>query len=389
MFCAETLEKIQKICKVPAIYRNNFQMAFLQSCTKEIKLFKDLATKYGESAHLSCCQHILYEFTPKDDYAFKYGDVGTKFYILLKGAVTIYIPAAESGRIVYKEIMTFSPGSSFGELALEGSKTRSASALCKTDSHFLILLQKDYLKFMQRIVSDKKNEMINFIHSLPAFQKLNKLAISKMVYNIKEVSFTKGQVIFNENDPAKEIFIIKDGECKLSKIISTPSSSSGIRKIVYKRVFTAKRVGKGSMVAEDDIMSRQSHSYSCICSSEIVNLYVIPAEDFFFRVTAEQPLKYMKKISKEKKNFLDGWSSCRSTLNTMFGSKTEVKIPLKKRNFSNIDNIQKLKNAMVEKKKEESCESSLKATPISGPRIGHKKYSSMNNLLILASSNNR
>jgi CRP-like cAMP-binding protein len=359
MFTEADLNKIQKICRISPDYRKPHQLEYLLSCVRNIKLFKDLQQKHGDSSLLSCCQHLHHEFISANEPVFRYGDVGTKFYIVLTGAVIIYIPTADSGRIVYKEIMTFTSGSSFGELALENSKPRSASAVCKADSHFLVLLQKDYLKFMQRLVIDKKNEMISFLHSLPAFSKMNKLAISKLTYNIKEIACTKGQSIFSEGDPANEIFIVKDGECKLTKVISKPSSSIGIRKVITKRIYTAKRVGRGSMIAEDDIFNKQSHSYSCICSSDIAFLYVIPSEDFFIRITSEQPLKFMKKVSKEKKSFLEGWSSYRSNLDLIFGKSVEVKERVKKKKLPEIDNIQKLKKALLDRLNEKNNESEL------------------------------
>src|SRR5574343_354274 len=105
MYDNENLKKIQKICKIPPDYRKQTQLEFLLSCAKSMKLFKDLSQKHVESALISCCQHLQYEFIPSGEYVFRYGDIGTKFYIVLSGSVVIYIPTADSGRIVYKEIM--------------------------------------------------------------------------------------------------------------------------------------------------------------------------------------------------------------------------------------------------------------------------------------------
>ena len=163
MLTLDAISKIQSICKTSPGYRQLSDLAYLISVTKEIKLFKDLSQKQGENAHTSCCQYLLYDFIPANQYVFRYGDSGTKFFILLSGAVTIEIPVNDSGQITFTEIMTFTPGSSFGELALESSKPRSASALCKSDSHFLVLLKKDYSTLIQRLVIEKKNEMVYFL----------------------------------------------------------------------------------------------------------------------------------------------------------------------------------------------------------------------------------
>jgi CRP-like cAMP-binding protein len=356
MVSNETLAKVQIICKGSSCgYRQSSDLLFLISATREIKLFKDLSLKQGEPAHASCCQYLVYEFIPAGQYVFKYGEIGSKFYILISGTVGIEIPVSDSGQITFTEIMVFHSGSSFGELALETSRPRSASAICKSDSHFLVLLKKDYCHLMQKLVTEKKNEMIYFLQSLPAFQKLNKLAISKLTYNIREMNYFKGQTVFNEGDPAKEIFIIHDGECKLSKGILKPGTSSGIRKVNLKRMHTAKRIGKGSMIGEDDVFNKNPHSYSCICSSDTLSLYVIPAVDFFVRITAEQPLKYLKSVSKAKKKFLDNWSSFRNSLDNLLERNPSFK-PYKKEKsciniFEKFSNIDKLNHAVTERKK--------------------------------------
>ena len=355
MVSMDSIAKLQNICKLSSAgYRQSSDLLYLISATKNIKLFKDLTTKQGEPAHASCCQYLIYEFIPRGEYVFRYGEIGSKFYILISGSVGIEVPVTDSGQITFTEIMIFHSGSAFGELALETSRPRSASAICKEDSHFLVLMKKDYSNLMQKLVTDKKNEMIYFLQSLPAFQKLNKLAISKLTYNIREINFVKGQIVFDEGEPAKEIYIIHDGECKLSKGIVKPSTSSGIRKVNCRRMHTAKRIGKGSMIGEDDVFNKNPHSYACVCSSDYLSLYVIPAVDFFARITAEQPLKYLKSVSKEKKKFLENWCSFRNSLDKILvrgKNFTEKEAEVKINIFEKFSNIEKLNSAVTERKK--------------------------------------
>jgi CRP-like cAMP-binding protein len=35
---------------------------------------------------------LKYEYKKRGDFVFKYGDVGDKFYVILKGSVTVRIP---------------------------------------------------------------------------------------------------------------------------------------------------------------------------------------------------------------------------------------------------------------------------------------------------------
>ena len=394
MITPESISKIQSICKISPGYRQSLDLAYLVSATKQIKLFKDLNILQGENAHILCCQYLLYDFIPANQYVFRYGDPGTKFFILLSGAVSIEIPINDSGQISFTHIMTFTSGGSFGELALETSKPRSASALCKSDSHFLVLLKKDYSALIQRLVTEKRNEMVYFLQSLPPFQRLNKLSISKLTYNIKEISLRKGHYLFNEGDLAKEIFIIREGECKLCKNIQKPGNSSCIRKVQYTRMHTAKRIAKGSLISEDDVFNKVPHSYSCVCCSDNALVYSIPSADFFIRITAEQPLKYLKKVSKEKKKFFEEWTVNRKTLDKVF-VRVEEKVRSKKKakiGVFRFNNIEKLNNAVTERKKLLSRNSPV-VSQVSGQGLwghlvveegqaGHKKTMSTGNLLI-------
>jgi CRP/FNR family transcriptional regulator, cyclic AMP receptor protein len=77
---------------------------------------------------------------------FNYGEVGSIMYILVSGAVNIYIPGEASRRISLKDI---SRGEYFGELALFDNQPRSASALATTDIEVLEITQATLLYYIE------------------------------------------------------------------------------------------------------------------------------------------------------------------------------------------------------------------------------------------------
>ena len=141
-------------------------------------------------------QGLTFEEMKQDDYVFRFGTLGDKFYIILKGSVRILIPvkdktqkeqnptkrksifeqteikkkltrrvsriiddANEDGRRVQithneegaeevemREIGIIKEGSAFGELALIGNKPRAASIQCVEDSYFAVLNKTEYNK---------------------------------------------------------------------------------------------------------------------------------------------------------------------------------------------------------------------------------------------------
>lgn len=341
---------IQESCKHPCGQRSLNSLISLINFTKGIPLFKDLIEKQGKNTHVAICQYLLFESFGPQQYIFKHGDIGNKFYILISGTVSIEIPINDSGRTTYKEVMTFTSGGSFGELALESSKPRSASALSKTSTNLLVLLQKDYHRLIQRFVTEKKNEMVIFLQSLPAFSKVNKLALSKLTYNIVENSYRKAQFLFREGDSSKNIFIIRNGEFKVRKSILKPDSAYGIKKIKRTELHTAKVLGEGAMVGEEDTLNKRPHSYSCICNSETAKVYSVSVADFLMRITAEQPLQYLRSNLQEKIKFLDSWKNMRSSLDNMFYNEPFVERKKIKKN-SDGQSVAKLNRIMSERKK--------------------------------------
>jgi CRP/FNR family transcriptional regulator, cyclic AMP receptor protein len=77
---------------------------------------------------------------------FNYGEIGSIMYIVVSGAVNIYLPGEASRRISLKDIAR---GEYFGELALFDNQPRSASALATTDIEVLELTQATLLYYIE------------------------------------------------------------------------------------------------------------------------------------------------------------------------------------------------------------------------------------------------
>lgn len=77
---------------------------------------------------------------------FNYGEIGSIMYIVVSGAVNIYLPGEASRRISLKDI---SRGEYFGELALFDNQSRSASALATTNIEVLEITQATLLYYIE------------------------------------------------------------------------------------------------------------------------------------------------------------------------------------------------------------------------------------------------
>ena len=86
---------------------------------------------------------------------FKVGDIGTLFYIILRGSVGINIrlPNLEDpNQFDLKEVNQLRAGASFGELALlNDNAKRTATIIAKEDCDFAVMDKNSYVTILGRI----------------------------------------------------------------------------------------------------------------------------------------------------------------------------------------------------------------------------------------------
>jgi cAMP-binding proteins - catabolite gene activator and regulatory subunit of cAMP-dependent protein kinases len=213
------ITKVKQICNKKPKERSHSDLLELEDLTKNTKVFKNLIETNGDYAHRLCCQHLVYEYCAENNYLFKQGDPGTRFYIIISGNVGVEIPMKDehSGEIKTIEVVSFTKGACFGELALESSKPRAASIKCKSDSHFVALEKVDYNRMIAKMVRDKRDFIVNFFSSLPIFSNMTKGSLAKLTYNFREKDYIKNQVVYKEGDFAVDAFIIVEGEFLFTK----------------------------------------------------------------------------------------------------------------------------------------------------------------------------
>ena len=86
--------EISSILSIPPSQRKTIHIENLLNLTKNIQFFQKLTTEQESSEiHKQCCQHMLLETYEQNSIIFHFGDKGEKFYIILKGSVSVKIPS--------------------------------------------------------------------------------------------------------------------------------------------------------------------------------------------------------------------------------------------------------------------------------------------------------
>lgn len=265
-----TPEDVKLICTKTARLRSPVEIQCLAELTSNLKVFKSLNDSQGPYSHIICCRYLKYEFCDKNKYLFKFGDTGTRFYIIISGKVGVEVPMKNNkGETQMVEVIVLNNGAAFGELALESSKPRAASIKCKVPSHFMYLEKSDFNRLISRLIADKRNDLVNFIQALPLFSDLTKGNLTKLSYIFKEKQYSKGQIVYNELDVSEEIFFVREGEFEFFRNISVKQARnpSGIKKNFLAKTKKVANLGIGEMFGELEVFESILRKDTCKCVS--------------------------------------------------------------------------------------------------------------------------
>lgn len=263
----QIIQKVISICNKKSNERLQSEINTLVDLTKTCRIFKSLIEENGKASHIQCCKYLQYQFGQQGEYVFRYGEKGTKFYIIISGSVAVEIPKKSArGEMTFVEAITLNSGASFGDLALESSKPRAASIKCKQDSHFIYLEKQDYVALISKLVQDKRDSSVNFLQSLPMFAQCTKGTLTKLTYAFKEKNYNKGQIVYNEGEKADDVYLVKRGEFEFFKTIEKRRKKDEGICIGFKVKFKLCKIanyGIGEIFGEEDAIRGMNRANTC------------------------------------------------------------------------------------------------------------------------------
>lgn len=211
---------------------------------------------------------------------FNEGERGSKFYIVMSGAVSFYISATKSEGSAKPsplfKVGDAKAGAAFGELALLHDKPRAATIECDEDCIFGVIDKEDYTRIIARYTQRALTMKLNFLSSLPYFSDWRIHNLAKLTYYFKEVPAAMHKVIFRENDPVDFVYIIVEGEFRLLQTIKQVDDGP-----LQKKKFTKMHIatlGAGELVGITEVLEKRPRRHSCVCASSKGKLIKISAD---------------------------------------------------------------------------------------------------------------
>ena len=120
-------ETLIQILKLPIKKRTDADICITTTLLDSVKFFKDNKLSFKDLQFIS--RVMTYSYFEKGESIIEYNSYGDKFYIILKGCVSVLIPIKVEDRdgtihTIFKIVAKLEEGKSFGELALINNTRR-------------------------------------------------------------------------------------------------------------------------------------------------------------------------------------------------------------------------------------------------------------------------
>jgi HlyB family type I secretion system ABC transporter len=165
----------------------------------------------------SLFQPAQFEF---GDYIIRQGDPADAFFVLVSGRARV-VKTSEGGQELSLNILR--AGAEFGEGALLSGGVRNASVRCSAAVEVLRLDKSDFERLAAEFpefrtgleLTARWRALHGFLYEFSNFGRLPSAALQKLVENLQPRSFSSGQSILRQGDPAGPMYIVQKGRVRI------------------------------------------------------------------------------------------------------------------------------------------------------------------------------
>ena len=143
-------KRISEILAIPTQLRGDLLSLELADLTYAVSFLSKLREKHSDELHKQCCKYMTLEMFSKNQYIYEIGDPGNKYYILLKGKVSLakYITAEN----IDSDESIDSEGDEYSDTSPKNIRSRTRKIDIKPEV---------FLEFSQEIKERKQPELIS------------------------------------------------------------------------------------------------------------------------------------------------------------------------------------------------------------------------------------
>jgi len=164
---------------------------------------------------------------PAGSQVIKQGDDGDVLYVVDSGSLDCFKKFKASEADTY--LKTYTPGESFGELALLYNAPRAASIVAKEASVCFTLDRECFNSIVKDSAMKKREKYLEFLNKVEILDSLDSYEKAKICDCLQPITFKPGEYIIREGEAGNSFFFVEDGQAEALK-----KSSSGKEESVYQ-----------------------------------------------------------------------------------------------------------------------------------------------------------
>ena len=230
------------------------------------------------------CKEITVERAGRNDFLFRKGDIDGDLFYLLSGEISLQAQGLE--------VEIIKAGSDSARFALAHQIPRKIDAVARNTVRFL-RLAADTLGYLSSLAyeedssymvivepEENSDDWMTTLLKSPIFQRLPPANLQKILMSLEEVSVVKGEVIIRQGDLGDYYYLIKSGQCLLTR---KPSEHAKDIKLALLRA--------SDTFGEDSLLSEKPRNVT-ITALNNVSLLRLAKKDFITLIK-EPALKYV------------------------------------------------------------------------------------------------
>lgn len=257
------MKKSLLILNKPSDLRTRNDLKLLSYFIKPLPFFSKIFQEKGADCLYQCLKYISLESHSSQSFIFEKGSFGSKFYIILKGSVSISFNFFTEA----PETTILNQGDSFGELALITGNPRTATVKCEEDSVFGVFDKHYFHMAMNANYLKEINEKIEFLKQIFYFQGIPQTKLNSLVYYMKEKSLIKGNYLYKEGEKTDEVYLVKKGDFR-----------------IMKKGVCIGVIGSKEVIGFEEIALKTQRKYSVECISAVSEVFFIQKRDFLKKI---------------------------------------------------------------------------------------------------------
>ncbi|CAD8074148.1 unnamed protein product [Paramecium sonneborni] len=230
------LDEVEFLLKKSPQHRSKAEIDLLVQLTSQLPFFKQyMKQENGQQIQRKCCKNMYCEKLRENEIVFYVDSVGTKFYIILEGSVTVLV--RKPNQTEMEAVRVLNKGQSFGELALLHKQPRLATIQCNTDCTFAVLDKQQFKHILQEEQQKQLDENIDYFSQVRIFSHLHRTQLKHIYLNSFLCEFEKNQIVIKEGQKVDYFILIKSGSFLVKKIMKPNQTNVNLFEIGELQVF--------------------------------------------------------------------------------------------------------------------------------------------------------